>query len=115
MRIKSAYFRAIGGTPNQSILPGDRERARDEWRRLQMTRRPGPHDIAGWAELLVRKRADLLIAYPTAFGTTLIDQATTIALRWIETLRYRSNTPYLHEIAAVREASLWFQTHYARM
>jgi hypothetical protein len=112
MRIKAAYFRTLFGAtgldPRTTIDLAARGHAVNEFRTLGLAARPGPHDIPGWAQLLVAKRFGLGMRYPPNLEREVNRQAGRIGGRWSEILRYRANRPYRHEIRAVREAAGWY-------
>src|SRR5690606_17066178 len=58
--------------------------------------KPGPHDLFGWAQLLVVKRAALSVshptviaAYPVEFRGQILIRSQELYDRWRETLRYQ--------------------------
>ncbi len=114
-RIKVAYFRFFFKhvqppldplTPISHQLRND---ATSEWLTLGLSVRPGPHDISGWAKLLIAKRREKRAAYDRIFEQTFSEQAERISNRWSEVLRYRANIPYAQELRAVREAVAWIR------
>jgi hypothetical protein len=119
MRIKAAYFRfdlRTQGLDPQSVIDHPRRSsAAGQFAMLGLLRRPGPHDVFGWAQLLVAKRASLSMRYAPAMEREVVNQAKLLADRWIETLRYRPNTPYGHEVRIVRESAAWFGLNYPRL
>lgn len=114
MTVKAAYFRAIGFHLHQAISIQDRRDAINEWAVLRLPQKPGPHDVVGWAQLLVYKRVALGDPYSRPFGLRIIDQTRAISLRWSEQLRYRVNVPSAREVEAVRSAARWFRQNRAR-
>lgn len=115
MSIKAAYFRATGHPRTRQITPQDRVMALSEWKRLGLLRKPGHHDILGWAELLAAKRQDLLQPYPRPFETEMLAQAKALYLRWRETIRYHTNVPYADETRIVFMAAHWFAHNYPKL
>lgn len=63
MWLKAAYFRvtfAHDGLDSKTQIDALRRRAAEnEWIVLGLPKKLGPHDIAGWAHLLVKKRLDI--------------------------------------------------------
>lgn len=119
MRIKAAYFRALFGAtgldPQTTIDPPARGHAVNEFKKLGLAARPGPHDISGWAQLLVAKRFDLAIGYPPDLEREVRHQAGRVGDRWSEILRSRANQPYSHEVRIVRGASEWYGSIYPHL
>jgi hypothetical protein len=120
MWIKAAYFRTLflfSGLPVKTRIDGYRRKvAVDEWNALGLPRRPSPHDIAGWAELLIAKRASLGVAHPTPLGNEIVNRATTVYdSYWREYMRYRSIAFSLSEVSLVRAETKWFRTHYPQL
>ena len=116
IRIKAAYFRFVFATSNldpKTVIDRDRRRvAVGEFKNLGMSKQPGQHDISGWAQLLISKRASLSARYSIDRERAIINQARLLSQRWVETLRYRSNKPYSYEVRIVREVSAWFKSVY---
>jgi hypothetical protein len=65
--------------------------------------------------MLVAKRASLSMRYASSMEREVVNQARLLAERWVETLRYRPNRPYEHEVRIVREAAAWFGLNYSRL
>jgi len=73
--------------------------------------KPGGHDIAGWAQLLVAKRRALSVPYAQSFGIQLVNEAQRVHNHWKETLRYHALSIYAAELREVRTASYWFHVN----
>ena len=112
MRIKAACFRARGFGDDTPITTTDRDRAVSEWQVLGLLRKPGQHDLPGWAELLVAKRIAMGSPYPITLGNDIVDQASLLYSRWREVLRYKANQPYRHELRLGVRVALWFEMVY---
>jgi hypothetical protein len=116
MRIKAAYFRfdfqTQGLDPRTIIDAARRNLAAGQFAALGLRKKPGQHDVLGWAQLLVARRVILAMRYAPILERELVNQSRTLSDRWIETLRYRSNTPYRHEVRNVREVAAWFACNY---
>jgi hypothetical protein len=119
MRVKAAYFRfdlRQQDLDPQTVLDHPRRSsAVGQFEMLGLPKRPGAHDILGWAQLLVAKRASLSMRYESALEREVVNQARVISDRWNETLRYRLNTPYGHEVRLVHETAVWFGSNYHRL
>jgi hypothetical protein len=119
MRIKAAYFRfdfrTQGLDPRTVIDPARRNLAAGQFAALGLRNRPGQHDVLGWAQLLVAKRVVLTMRYAQILERELVNQSRALSDRWIETLRYRSNTPYRHEVRNVSEVAAWFACNYYQL
>lgn len=115
MRIKAAYFRSISFTTTTTITPRHRRTAIDEAPVLGLPAKPGSHDIHGWAQLLIAKRAQQGSPYPKDLGMDILANARILSSRWSEILRYRANRPYQHEIVAVHMSAIWFRQNYQEM
>ena len=113
--VKAAYFRTVGFSEDGRIEDGNRRTAVDEYRALGLLVRPGQHDIQGWAELLVAKRASLSRPYGLSLATQIVIEAGVVRPRWSEIIRYRTNIPYHHELQKIAEAALWFEQKYPAM
>ena len=79
MRIKAAYFRfdfrTQGLDPRTIIDPARRNLALNQFATLGLVRKPGPHDVSGWAQLLVAKRVSLAKRYPPMLEREVVNQA----------------------------------------
>jgi hypothetical protein len=119
MWIKAAYFRTVflvSGLPPTSPIDFHRRKAAvDEWQALGLPQKPVPHDIAGWAQLLVAKRISLDVAYPVSLSNEIADRATTVYLNWREYMRYRSITVNLSALSSVQAEANWFRSKYPQL
>ena len=119
MRVKVAYFRfefrATGLNSETTIDQARRNHAVGQFAALGLPKKPGPHDVSGWAQLLVTKRASRAMRYALLLERAVVNQARRLSKRWVETLRYRSNTPYRHEVRIVREVAEWFEFVYPNL
>ena len=120
MWIKAAYFRTVFLVyelpPSSKIDVKRRKAAVNEWNDLGLLRKPKFHDIAGWAELLIAKRASLGVAHPTLLGNEIVNRATNVYDNyWREYMRYRSIAFSLSEVSLVRAETKWFRTHYPQL
>jgi hypothetical protein len=50
-----------------------------------------------------------------AFGSLVVAHATTVYLRWRETLRYHKNAAYQHEVDRVRDSTRWLLDNARRL
>lgn len=116
MTLKAAYFNFLQFAPDQAI----------QWRDISTAINvTGPqqcgitwpsggkgHNVACWAELLVKDRARHAgKAYSPRFAAAVIQAGLDVYLRWRETLRYHKNQAYAHEAATVRRAVEWLLGH----
>ena len=116
MIVKAAYFAMIG-------IP---ETAPLDWRRdfllaiakgrntffIPWTRGGEGHNVRAWTELLIAERAASPSgAYNLPLGLELQRRGQRIERIWRETLRYRKNQAYSHELATVKEAAEWLLVH----
>lgn len=112
MTLKAAYFSAIGVADTATI----------DWRRdllpaVNRGRQMGiawpskgqGHNVHAWAELLVSQRAtSLATAYPIPFGLEVQAHGQRFEKLWRDTLRYRNNLAYPHEVRSVQDSAGWF-------
>ncbi len=119
MNVKAAYFRnlfqATGAPPGTRITGQLRRQEADTWQAIHASRKPTPHDIEGWANLLVRKRVSLGMAHAGALATEIINRAASVYLMWREYMRYRVIRILDPEVKAVRSDALWFRRNYAAL
>jgi hypothetical protein len=115
MTLKAAYFSLAGlGEADVLTWPGHLRPAIARGRSLGVAwPTPGEgHNVRAWAELLVTVRAPAPArAYPVPFGQEVQRYGQRLGHLWRETLRYRKNHAYPHEVRQVREAAEWFLTH----
>lgn len=76
-----------------------------------------PHDIAGWARLLVADRDHLLRQpYPAAFAREMVDRAVLVYDgHWRPRMRYRSTDVRQASAGAVRSVAEWFEANYHKL
>lgn len=116
MWVKAAYFRAIftqGGLSSKTQIDSLRRRmAENEWIVLGLPKKPGPHDIAGWAQSLVKKRIVIGAPHTQQLANEIINRATSVCLHWREYMRYRSVPIAQTEVIAVKSEANWFRSNY---
>ncbi len=116
MRVKAAYFQALfqatGMPPDSRITATSRRQEVDSWHMIHAPRKPGPHDIEGWANLLVRKRDHLGIPYAAAIATEIVDRSANVYLNWREYMRYRAVRVHAQEVTDVHIDADWFRRNY---
>jgi hypothetical protein len=116
MRTKAAYFRfhfqATGLPPGTQITGQLRRDEADDWRAIRAPWKPGPHDIEGWANLLVMKRDSLGQAYAIPFANEVITRSADVYASWREYMRYRSVRVLDSEVRTVRSQADWFRLNY---
>ena len=112
MTIKAAYFSFIRlADTDQITWNSDLQPAIDRGRRMGISWQAAGagHNIRAWADLLVAVRASSsATAFASSFETAVRRYAQRIEQLWRETLRYRKNNAYIHEVQQVREAAEWF-------
>ena len=112
MILKAAYFSLLGMPETQALTwQADLRPAIDRGRNLGIAwpRQGEGHNVRAWAELLVTARAlSSVTAFAPALGLDVQRQGQRIEQLWRETLRYRKNFAYVHEVRQVREAAEWF-------
>jgi hypothetical protein len=115
MLLKAAYFSLIGMAETGPITWERQLRPAIERGRalgIAWPHQGAGHNIRAWAELLISARAaDPATAYTVAFGREVQRQGQLFEPLWRETLRYRKNQAYPHEVRQVREATEWFLIH----
>ena len=112
MRVKTSYFVASGFGRNQQIARRDRQDAGRDYQQFGLPGGLGPHDIFGWAQLLVAKRVNVGQPYHASFARELLMHAQRVHERWTEVLRYRPNRPYGHEVMTVAQGAAWFEQNF---
>jgi hypothetical protein len=116
MRVKAAYFRfhfhAVGLPTDTRITAQLRSSERDAWLAIGAPWKPGQHDIEGWANLLVRKRVSLGMAYAVPFANEVITRAAGVYSSWREYMRYRSIRVFDSEIRTVQSNADWYRRNY---
>lgn len=126
MWIRAAYFRTLyrsTGQPDTTPFRREhRERAVNEWKALGLQKRPGPHDIEGWARLVVRKREQLarragsdVQLYESEFANEIVNRAVILSLVWREYMRYRSPNVRAGEARSAAVEAAWFKKSYGNM
>ena len=91
-RLAAAYFRLIGYRPSTEITSEARRRviaAAIHARFMTGT----PHDVAGWALLLVTTRKRRRAGYNRQLRDNVVRQARALYARWRPSLRYRTIVP----------------------
>jgi hypothetical protein len=113
-RLGAAYFRLVGYRPNTEITIEARKRILAAAIQAKLMS-AAPHDIAGWAQLLIATRKRRGTGYPAGLRHEIIRKARALYARWRPNLRYRAIVPTLEEVAVVRESAEWFEEHYRRL
>ena len=115
MILKAAYFKNLRLSPVAEIDRDTRNRAMAVARLLKLTS-GDPHDIPGWARLLVRYKEDLgRVAYEPKFSRKIVANAQTIYENWRPEMRYRSMSPTANNVFEVRTAAEWLIKSYPKL
>jgi hypothetical protein len=114
INLAAAYFRLIGYRPNTEITAEVRKRIIALARQGRLMGRD-PHDVLGWARLLVVTKKQRGIGYPRGFRGEIILRAASLYARWRPGLRYRVTVPTPSEIGIVRSSAEWFEENYVRL
>ncbi len=111
MMLKAAYFAFIGLADTAIVTwNGELRPAIDRGRGMGIAwpHQGAGHNVRAWAELLVAVRAlATATTFPPALAVEVQRQGQRIGHLWSETLRYRKNFAYLHEVRQIREAAEW--------
>ncbi len=112
MTLKAAYFSMVGLAETAEIRWREELRpAIDRGRTMGIVwpNKGDGHNVRAWAELLVNVRAlSPATVYPVPFDQEVGRRGQRLEHLWRETLRYRKNHAYLHEVRQTREAAEWF-------
>jgi hypothetical protein len=113
MVLKAAYFSLLSLPETQTLRwDTDLRPAIDRGRNVLHIVWPSSgagHNIRAWAELLVLERASSpATAFAPPFALEVQGQGQRLERLWTETLRYRKNYAYLHEMRQVRDVAEWF-------
>jgi hypothetical protein len=118
MLLKAAYFSVLGFARTATIDFTHLNSAISRGRMVFAIPWPRPgagHNIRAWAELLVRERIALGVAYPNPFALDLQQHGARISRLWTESLRYHKNVAYKHEVKRVRDAVDWLLVNETRL
>ena len=115
MTIKAAYFKNLGLGALAEIDRDLRNRA-ISIAQLQGFLGNDPHDILGWARLLIWDKEHLHTpAYAPKLSSQFIVMATIVYENWRPQMRYKNTSPSLVAVTAVRTATAWLVENYAKM
>src|SRR5205085_1049225 len=113
--LKAAYFSLIGLPETQVITwRGDLQPAinRGVGTGIAWPASGAGHNVRAWAELLVAVRAlSHGTAYSAPFDLEVQRHGQRVEQLWRETLRYRKNYAYFHEVRQIRETAEWLLVH----
>jgi hypothetical protein len=111
MTLKAAYFSLIGLPETQLITwNADLQPAINRGRGMGIAwpAQGAGHNVRAGAELLVAVRTlSPVTIFPPPLGLAVQTHGQRIEQLWRETLRYRKNYAYLHEMRQIREAAEW--------
>jgi hypothetical protein len=114
MTLKGAWFALIGFAEDQVISSADLGSAEKQANGylIQWPKAGRWHAIFAWAQLLTQHRITLRGAYPDPqFPAAVMHHSQRIYQRWRETMRYKKNRAYDHEVRAVAESVAWLLAH----
>jgi hypothetical protein len=112
MTLKAAYFRNLGFGAVDEIDPNERNRAMARARASDLMGFD-PHDIPGWARLLVRDKGTIhLPAYHSRLEKKIVANAISIYENWRPEMRYRHTTPARPTVIRVRDLAQWIVEEY---
>jgi hypothetical protein len=115
MIIKSAHFKALRFGATDEIDRDSRNRAM-ALARVNNLMGHDPHDIPGWARLLVCNKQTLHTpAYPSGLARQIVDNGIVIYENWRPQMRYRNTVPPPATATIVRTSAKWFVDNYARI
>jgi hypothetical protein len=108
MRMGAAYFRLQRLGINEPIDRDMRRRAIALAQQNDLMGRE-PHELIGWARLLVFRRATLSPpAYADSFGKVLVEKATAAYNLWRPCMRYRHTDVPLELMEEMMQIAEWF-------
>ncbi len=110
MMLKAGYFAVIGLADTTIVARSDLRAAINRGRSMGIAwlHQGAGHNVRAWAELLVAVRALApATALPYWLAVEVQRRGQRVGQLWNETLRYRENYAYLHELRQVREATGW--------
>lgn len=114
MILKAAYFSSVGIAENAALTMAHHIQPaiqRGQSLGIAWPNQGRGHNIRAWSEWLVLARASSATPYPSAFGLEVQHYGQRFEPLWRETLRYRKNHAYLHEVRQAREAAEWLLVH----
>ncbi len=119
MTLKAAYFSRVKQFGDSAkITMRDINTEIDSGRKhgIHWPNRGQGHNVRAWAESLVAaRRHGSTPVYTLRFASMVQANALLVSRLWSETLRYRVNVPYAHEIRQVQSAANWFLLNYERL
>jgi hypothetical protein len=110
MTLKAAWFSLIGFPERRGITARDLGNAFSIATRYGIAWPPHGkfHALIGWGQLLVQYRIVLGRPYTSApFANNVVEHSKRIYDRWRESMRYKKNVAYLHEVRAVADSVNW--------
>ena len=112
MTIKAAYFSSVGLPERDAITWSGHLRPAISMGRTSGINWPPQgegHNVRAWAQLLIAERDKTpATAYASPFRLRVEWHSQRIEPLWRESLRYRRNAAYAHEVEQMREAAEWF-------
>jgi hypothetical protein len=115
MLIKAAYFKMSRYGVTVEIDRDARNRVMTRARRAGLMSYE-PHDLVGWARLLISDKETLSRSpYHTKFAEQIQARSSSVYERWRPEMRYRVTTGPQAEINRVHSDAKWFLDNYGRM
>lgn len=113
--MKAACFRLDGRGITEEIDEADRKSVAAKAETVHGIRINGPHDIEGWARLMVAGKAFRRPGSDPAFLRQFVTRAMAVARNWVPDMRYRATVVSERELEEVREAAAWIRANYEKI
>ena len=114
MLLKYGYFKNIGFGVIDEIDRDARNRAMAVARTNSLMSWD-PHDIPGWARLLVWDKQVLHTpGYPAGLARKIVERSLLVYENWRPQMRYRNTEPSPKSVSSVRDVAKWFLDNYGR-
>ena len=113
--MKAACFRLDGRGITEEIDEAYRKSVAAKADTVHGIRINGPHDIVGWARLMVQLRTLQKPDSDPAFLRQFVTKAMAVARNWVPDMRYRSTVVTERELGQVREVATWIRANYEKV
>ncbi len=114
MLVGAAYFRLIEYGLDTDITSRARKLAEKQARQEKLMSNE-PHDLSGWAKLLIVTRQRRSTGFSQSLAMQLRSHADIVYDRWRPSLRYRTLVPTPNDISSVRHSTNWFEQQYGSL